>query len=143
MRAGEVLETVPGVVISQHSGEGKANQYHLRGFNLDHGTDFATTVAGMPVNMPTHAHGQGYSDSNFLIPELVSGVQFSKGPYGTRLPQQRRARRDNQRRSLDGFARRQVTPLVRARGAEIGRAPWRCRTCSPACRCGRCRSIRS
>jgi hypothetical protein len=81
MRAGEVLETVPGVVISQHSGEGKANQYYLRGFNLDHGTDFASTVAGMPVNMPTHAHGQGYSDLNFLIPELVSGVQYSKGPY--------------------------------------------------------------
>jgi hypothetical protein len=81
MRAGEVLETVPGVVISQHSGEGKANQYYLRGFNLDHGTDFATTVAGMPVNMPTHGHGQGYSDLNFLIPELVSGVQYSKGPY--------------------------------------------------------------
>jgi len=80
-RAGEVLETVPGVVISQHSGEGKANQYYLRGFNLDHGTDFATTVAGMPVNLPTHAHGHGYSDLNFLIPELVGGVQFSKGPY--------------------------------------------------------------
>jgi hypothetical protein len=72
---------VPGVVISQHSGEGKANQFYLRGFNLDHGTDFATTVAGMPVNMPTHAHGQGYTDLNFLIPELVGGVQFSKGPY--------------------------------------------------------------
>ena len=81
MRSGEVLETVPGVVISQHSGEGKANQYYLRGFNLDHGTDFATTVAGIPVNLPTHGHGQGYSDLNFLIPELVSGVQFSKGPY--------------------------------------------------------------
>ncbi|MBI3403578.1 MAG: TonB-dependent receptor [Acidobacteria bacterium] len=81
MRTGEVLETVPGVVISQHSGEGKANQYYLRGFNLDHGTDLATTVAGMPVNLPTHAHGQGYSDLNFMIPELVSGVQFSKGPY--------------------------------------------------------------
>src|SRR5439155_16583833 len=81
MRTGEVLETVPGVVISQHSGEGKANQYYWRGFNLDHGTYFATTVAGMPVNMPTHGHGQGYSDLNFLMPELVSGVQFSKGPY--------------------------------------------------------------
>ena len=80
-RAGEVLEAVPGVIISQHSGEGKANQYYLRGFNLDHGTDFATTVAGMPVNLPTHAHGQGYSDLNFLITELVSGVQYSKGPY--------------------------------------------------------------
>jgi outer membrane receptor protein involved in Fe transport len=81
MRPGDVLETVPGVVISQHSGEGKANQYYLRGFNLDHGTDFATTVAGMPVNMPTHGHGHGYSDLNFLIPELASSVQFSKGPY--------------------------------------------------------------
>jgi outer membrane receptor protein involved in Fe transport len=81
MRPGEVLETVPGVIISQHSGEGKANQYYLRGFNLDHGTDFATTVAGVPVNMPTHGHGHGYSDLGFLIPELVSGVQFSKGPY--------------------------------------------------------------
>ena len=81
MRSGEVLETVPGVIVTQHSGEGKANQYFLRGFNLDHGTDFATAVVGIPVNMPTHAHGQGYSDLNFLIPELVTGVQFSKGPY--------------------------------------------------------------
>jgi hypothetical protein len=80
-RATEVLETVPGLIISQHSGEGKANQYYLRGFNLDHGFDFAQTVAGMPVNFPTHAHAQGYADSNFLIPELVSGVQFRKGPY--------------------------------------------------------------
>jgi hypothetical protein len=80
-RAAEVLETVPGMIISQHSGEGKANQYYLRGFNLDHGFDFAQTIAGFPVNMPTHAHAQGYADSNFLIPELVSGVQFRKGPY--------------------------------------------------------------
>jgi hypothetical protein len=69
------------MIISQHSGEGKANQYYLRGFNLDHGFDFAQTIAGVPVNMPTHAHAQGYADSNFLIPELVSGVQFRKGPY--------------------------------------------------------------
>jgi hypothetical protein len=81
MRPGEVLESVPGLVISQHSGEGKANQYYLRGFNLDHGTDFSTMVAGMPVNLPTHGHGHGYSDLNFVIPELVSGIQFSKGPY--------------------------------------------------------------
>jgi outer membrane cobalamin receptor len=81
MRPGEVLETVPGMVISQHSGEGKANQYYLRGFNLDHGTDFSTTVAGVPVNTPTGAHAHGYSDISFLIPELVSGVQFKKGPY--------------------------------------------------------------
>ena len=81
MRAAEVLETVPGMVVSQHSGEGKANQYYLRGFNLDHGFDFAQTIAGIPVNLPTHAHAQGYADSNFLIPALVSGVQFRKGPY--------------------------------------------------------------
>lgn len=80
-RAGDVLETVPGVVVSQHSGEGKANQYYLRGFNLDHGTDFATTLAGMPANMPTHAHGHGYTDLNFVIPELVGGIRYRKGPY--------------------------------------------------------------
>jgi hypothetical protein len=81
MRAGEVLETVPGLVVSQHSGEGKASQYYLRGFNLDHGTDFSTTVAGVPVNTPTGAHAHGYADTNFLVPELVSGVVFKKGPY--------------------------------------------------------------
>ncbi len=81
LRPGEVLEYVPGVIITQHSGDGKANQYFLRGFNLDHGTDFSISVAGMPVNMPTHAHGQGYADLNFLIPELVSGIDYRKGPY--------------------------------------------------------------
>ncbi len=70
-RPGEVLEVIPGVVITQHSGTGKANQYFLRGFNLDHGTDFAVHVDGMPVNLPSHGHGQGYADLNFLIPELV------------------------------------------------------------------------
>ena len=81
LRVGEVLETVPGLLISQHSGEGKANQYYLRGFDLDHGTDLSTTVAGLPVNLPTHAHGQGYSDLNFMIPELVSRLQYQKGPF--------------------------------------------------------------
>lgn len=81
LRPGDVLESVPGLLVSQHSGEGKANQFYLRGFNLDHGTDFAVKIAGMPVNLPTHGHGQGYADTNFLIPELVSGVQFRKGPY--------------------------------------------------------------
>ena len=81
LRPAEVLEYVPGVVVTQHSGEGKANQFFLRGFNLDHGTDFATSVAGVPVNMPTHGHGQGYSDLNFLIPELISRVDYRKGPY--------------------------------------------------------------
>ncbi len=81
LQPGEILETVPGLVITQHSGSGKANQYYLRGFNLDHGTDFATSVDGMPVNMPSHGHGQGYSDLNFVIPELVERVDFRKGPY--------------------------------------------------------------
>jgi hypothetical protein len=81
MRVGEVLEIVPGMIASSHAGGGKANQYFLRGFNLDHGTDFAQTIGGMPVNLPSHAHGQGYSDINFIIPELVAGVQYSKGPY--------------------------------------------------------------
>src|SRR5438132_625031 len=81
LRPGEVLEYVPGVIITQHSGDGKANQYFLRGFNLDHGTDFLTTINHMPVNLPTHAHGQGYSDINFLLPELVSRIAYKKGPY--------------------------------------------------------------
>jgi hypothetical protein len=81
LRPGEVLDVVPGLVVTQHSGDGKANQYFLRGFNLDHGTDFATRVDGVPVNMPTHAHGQGYSDLNFLIPELVERIDYKKGVY--------------------------------------------------------------
>jgi len=80
-RPGEALEIVPGLIVTQHSGEGKANQYFLRGFNLDHGTDLAITVDGMPVNMPTHGHGQGYADINFLIPELIRSVNVRKGPY--------------------------------------------------------------
>ncbi len=81
LRPGEILEFVPGLIVSQHSGDGKANQYYLRGFNLDHGTDFATFVDGMPINMRTHAHGQGYTDLNFLTPELVSRIDYKKGPY--------------------------------------------------------------
>jgi hypothetical protein len=81
LRRGELLEVIPGVVITQHSGGGKANQYFLRGFNLDHGTDFSVAVDGMPVNMRSHAHGQGYADLNFLIPELVRQVDYSKGPF--------------------------------------------------------------
>ncbi len=81
LRTGDVLQAVPGLVVTQHSGDGKANQYFLRGYNLDHGTDFATSVNGVPVNMPTNAHGQGYTDINFLIPELVSDITYRKGPY--------------------------------------------------------------
>lgn len=82
-RAGELLETVPGVIITQHAGGGKANQYFLRGFNLDHGTDFAINLDGMPVNLPTHGHGQGYTDMNIVIPELVQRVNYQKGVYYT------------------------------------------------------------
>jgi outer membrane receptor protein involved in Fe transport len=80
-RPGEILEAAPGLIVTQHSGEGKANQYFLRGINLDHGTDVAITVDGMPVNQRTHGHGQGYSDLNFLITDVVSGLQYKKGPY--------------------------------------------------------------
>ena len=80
-RPGEVLEAVPGLVVSQHSGEGKANQFYLRGFNLDHGTDLRTTVDGMLVNQRSHAHGQGWTDVNFLIPELVNLLEYRKGPF--------------------------------------------------------------
>ena len=80
-RPGEMLEAVPGLIVSQHSGEGKANQFYLRGFNLDHGTDLRTTVDGMLVNQRSHAHGQGWTDLNFLIPELGSRLEYRKGPY--------------------------------------------------------------
>ena len=80
-RVAQLLETVPGLQVTSHSGEGKANQYLLRGYNLDHGTDLATFVDGMPVNEPTHAHGQGYTDMNFLIPELATNVKYTKGTY--------------------------------------------------------------
>lgn len=81
LRSGEILEAIPGVIITQHAGGGKANQYFLRGFNLDHGTDFSIFLDGMPLNLPSHAHGEGYSDMNTVIPELVKRVDYEKGPY--------------------------------------------------------------
>lgn len=81
LRPGEILETIPGVIITQHSGGGKANQYFLRGFNLDHGTDFLTTLDGMPLNLPSHGHGQGYTDMNAVIPEFLWRVSYEKGVY--------------------------------------------------------------
>jgi len=84
LRRGEILETVPGLILTQHAGGGKANQYFLRGFNLDHGTDFAISIEGMPVNMRTHAHGQGYADLNILIPELVERLDYTKGVYAAK-----------------------------------------------------------
>jgi len=80
-RPGELLEATPGLIVSQHSGEGKANQFYLRGFNLDHGTDLRTTVDGMVVNQRSHAHGQGWTDLNFMIPELATQLEYRKGPY--------------------------------------------------------------
>ena len=80
-RPGQLLETVPGLIVTLHSGEGKANQYLMRGYNLDHGTDLETYVDGMPINQPTHAHGQGYTDLNFMIPELADELTYTKGPY--------------------------------------------------------------
>lgn len=81
LRTGEVLEVVPGLIVTQHSGDGKANQYFLRGFNLDHGTDLALSVDGVPVNMPTHGHGQGYADTSFVIPSLLESIAYRKGTY--------------------------------------------------------------
>jgi outer membrane receptor protein involved in Fe transport len=80
-RVGELAENVPGLIATQHSGTGKANQFFLRGFNLDHGTDLAGFVDGAPINMRSHGHGQGYLDLNFLIPEMVERIDYRKGPY--------------------------------------------------------------
>jgi hypothetical protein len=81
LRSGEILETVPGLIITQHAGGGKANQYFLRGFNLDHGTDFAVFLDSMPLNLPSHAHGEGYADMNIAVPEFVQRLNYEKGPY--------------------------------------------------------------
>lgn len=81
LRPAEIVENIPGVIVSQHSGSGKANQYYLRGFNLDHGTDLSINLDGVPVNMVSHGHGQGYADLNFAIPELIERVDYKKGPY--------------------------------------------------------------
>ncbi len=80
-RAAQLFESIPGLVVTVHSGEGKAQQYLIRGFNLDHGTDFANFVDDMPVNRPTNTHGQGYSDLNFLMPQIVRAIDYTKGPY--------------------------------------------------------------
>ena len=79
-RPGQLFESIPGLVVTIHSGEGKANQYLIRGYNLDHGTDFANFIDDMPVNRPTNTHGQGYSDLAFLMPQIVAGIDYTKGP---------------------------------------------------------------
>ena len=81
LRPGELAEVVPGLAATQHSGSGKANQFFLRGFNLDHGTDFSVSLDGVPLNLRTHAHGQGYLDINGIVPELVETISYRKGPY--------------------------------------------------------------
>ncbi len=81
LRVAELLEAVPGMIAVQHSGSGKANQYFLRGFNLDHGTDFTTLIDDVPINLRTHGHGQGYLDVNGLMPETVERIDYRKGPY--------------------------------------------------------------
>ena len=80
-RVGELVEFIPGMIAVMHSGGGKANQYFLRGINLDHGTDFSINFDGMPVNLRSHAHGNGYLDMNFIIPELVETIMYSKGTH--------------------------------------------------------------
>src|SRR5271163_4432673 len=117
-RVGEVLEVVPGLIATQHSGEGKANQYFLRGFNLDHGTDIDITLDDMPVNMRTHGHGQGYADLNFMIPELISTLHYSKGPYFPDLV----------------FPRSRISPIsaISTRPGQCKSITWtRCLTTSP------------
>ena len=113
LRTGELMEVVPGLIVTQHSGDGKANQFFLRGFNLDHGTDLATSVDGVPVNMPTHGHGQGYTDINFVIPELVESLEYRKGTYYAETGNFSAAGAVNMRyrRELDG-------PLVVLEGGE-------------------------
>jgi len=81
LKTAELLESMPGMVAVQHSGSGKANQYFLRGFNLDHGTDYTALVDGVPINMRSHGHGQGYLDVNGLIPETIDSIEYRKGPY--------------------------------------------------------------
>lgn len=116
LRVAELLEVVPGMIAAQHSGSGKANQYFLRGFNLDHGTDFTTYVDDLPMNLRTHGHGQGYLDVNGLIPEVIDRIEYRKGPYHADLGDF----------SLAGAARmRTVTEIDPFIGAELGEYGWR------------------
>src|SRR5262245_24362077 len=85
LRPADIVEAVPGLFAVQHSGGGKANQYFLRGFDADHGTDVAFFVDGVPVNMPSHGHGQGFTDLHFVIPELVTSLDGYKGVYYAHL----------------------------------------------------------
>ena len=139
-RPGQLLETVPGLIVTLHSGEGKANQYLMRGYNLDHGTDLETYVDGMPINQPTHAHGQGYTDLNFMIPELADGITYTKGPYYANVGRLRRGRLGahelsghdsgssiGDRRHATGFSASSARARQRS-ATGICWLPWRCST---------------
>lgn len=127
-REGELLETVPGMILTQHSGSGKSNQMFVRGFNLDHGTDFSTRVEGMPVNIVSHAHGQGYTDLNFIVPELVDHIEYSLGSYYAEIGDFSAAggAQMRLRRSLDqpifaaGYGENGYQRIVAAEQAQIG-----------------------
>jgi hypothetical protein len=131
-REGELLETVPGLIMTQHSGDGKSNQMFVRGFNLDHGTDFLTRVEGMPVNIATHAHGQGYTDLNFLVPELVDYVEYQLGNYyadvgdfGSAGSAQFRLRRSLSRPIFaSGFGENGFARVVAAGSSRLGRGEF-------------------
>ena len=140
-RPGQLLETVPGLEVTLHSGEGKANQYLMRGYNLDHGTDLATFVDGMPVNEPTHAHGQGYTDLNFMIPALATNIALHQGHVLRRRGRLRLGRigahgyLDYHRRPGRGDHRHLGLRALSSRPAPISRghrsscsAPWSCST---------------
>ena len=148
LRPGEALEMVPGMIVTQHAGDGKANQYFLRGFNLDHGTDFATYVGGVPVNMPSHAHGQGYTDLNFLIPELVDRISYRKGPYfaeegdfssagAAHIDYFRKMERSLAQVSLgqNGYARTRCWPVRRILAAASCSTAWNCSITTARGRC--------
>jgi outer membrane receptor protein involved in Fe transport len=115
LRVAELLEVVPGMIAVQHSGSGKANQYFLRGFNLDHGTDFANYIDDVPMNLRTHGHGQGYLDVNGLIPEVIDRIDYRKGPY----------RADTGDFSMAGAARMStISKLDTFISAEGGKYDW-------------------
>ena len=120
-RPGQLLETVPGLIVTLHSGEGKANQYLLRGYNLDHGTDLETYVDGMPINQPTHAHGQGYTDLNFMIPELADGITLHQGALLRRRRRLRRGRLGACRAIATRFPIRSRPPPARSVSAHLRR----------------------
>ena len=140
-RPGQLFESIPGLVVTTHSGEGKANQYLVRGYNLDHGTDFANFVDDMPVNRPTNTHGQGYSDLAFLVPQVVSGIDYTKGPYyaaigdfGLVASSAHAARqRDSDAAHGDGPAPRATSRFTAAGTVDLsqGPAPARCHRTRP------------